>query len=97
MTTMENRKKLIEEIDRALSEVSRARLEDWHLADGQSAAKQLALLEERLIRARAELSSDSAHNDVDLRQLVRWVADWIPDLDDPLLKAVGRVERIAAR
>jgi hypothetical protein len=28
--------------------------------------------------------------------MVRWITDWIPDVDDPLVAATAAIERLAA-
>lgn len=52
---------------------------------------KLARLEVVLQSALESGNSISAATQAELKGLSRWVADWIPDLDHPLLDAVHRV------
>ena len=88
------RELVLREVESALREVARARKQKWQLADGCSAESLLTKLDSDLRALARDL--EAGRRPGPLRGIVRWVSDWIPDLDDPLLPAVGRVERALA-
>lgn len=78
----------------ALTEVSRARAKKWSGFDGQSLEPKLSRLE-AILRMELQNSGDGHSSRTELTELTRWVADWIPDLDHPLLDAVSAVQQHA--
>lgn len=89
---MPSSRDLVLRIDQALAEVDRASPERWTQLDGSPAAANLALLRSQLSDARAAAQEGRSPGS-ELSGLVRWVSDWIPDLDDPLIPALSRVCR----
>jgi hypothetical protein len=89
--------RLISDIRRALKHVENARSKNWIGFEGESLEPKLIRVEEILRQALGAVS----HGDpVDYREVIgisRWIADWIPDIDDPLLDAAYAVEERAAR
>jgi len=81
---------LADAIDRALGEIERGRREGWRSLDGSPADGQLSKLREDLIAltSGAEFLPQG-------HAMTRWVLDWIPSTDDPLVHAVAEVERLA--
>ena len=80
-------------VEHALAEVQRAKHEGWALPDGSTATPALRKLEEELAAAALALRADRSLEPGSFRGLVKWVSDWIPNLEDPLIAAVARVEQ----
>jgi hypothetical protein len=77
----------------ALAEVERARAERWKGFAGESLEPKLQQLEEKLKAALDEVRAGEQLETARMKGLVHWVADWIPDIDDPLLEAIYEVQR----
>lgn len=91
------RSPLIGDIRRALKHVVIARSKNWVGFEGESLEPKLIRVEEILRQALAAVSNGEP---VDYREVIgisRWITDWIPDIDDPLLDAAYAVEERAAR
>lgn len=79
----------------ALKQIPRARRNGWRGFQGESLEPKLARLEVILQSALESSNLISATALAELKGLPRWVADWIPDLDHPLLDALYRVAQHA--
>ena len=75
-------------------EVARGLAAGWYTVDGVSAAERLARLQEQLRTALQSAESGERLDGTVFAGVVRWVTDWIPDVDDPLVAALGQVERV---
>lgn len=80
-------------VEHALAEVERAKREPWLLPDGSPATAALRRLEEQLTNAATILRETGTLESGRFRGIVKWVSDWIPTLDDPLVAAIAQVER----
>jgi hypothetical protein len=92
MQTDQNRK-LREAIESARKEIARALREQWRTLDGQSAAPNLMRLDAQLREAAERLQSEQSADLAKFSGIVRWISDWIPNVDDPLVAAVAKLER----
>src|SRR6266566_6689045 len=84
---------LLEALKNARWEVDRALQAQWQMLDGQPAAPNLIRLDTQLREAEKRLQSGSSTSPNEFSGIVRWVSDWVPNLDDPLVAAVARLER----
>lgn len=89
------RSRLIGSIRRALKHVVNARSKNWVGFEGESLEPKLIRVEEILRRTLAAVSSGDRFDYHEVEGLSRWIADWIPDIDDPLLDAAYAVEERA--
>ncbi len=80
-------------IDEASRELANAGADNWSLPDGTSAAGRLELLSSQLQKMRDEASAGRDIECSDLIGLLRWVTDWIPNIDHPLVHAIGEIGR----
>lgn len=80
-------------IQGALVEVERALSENWRRPGGRSVSVELQELREILEAAHLRARTGKPLSDPRLVRLSKWVADWIPDMHDPLLAAVGKIDR----
>ena len=79
-------------IERAIAAADTA---EQRAADATEATRgQFRQLHAQLHEARATVARGGVP---DCAGLLRWVADWIPDIDDPLLARVGALERAATK
>ena len=78
-------------IDRALSEIDRASGRKMRLADGTSAQPRLDTLRDDLLDRRKLALAGSLPTRDTVIALLRWVFDWIPEMDAPLVKVVARI------
>jgi hypothetical protein len=85
--------RFLNQLDRALAEVDRASTEGWTEVNGESATQSLDRLRQQLISARTAIQRGGPADREPFSGLVRWVTDWIPDVNDPLVAAVAKVER----
>lgn len=74
-------------------EVARALGQGWLTPDGTPAHGNLLRLQEQLRDARQRAESGENPKRAEFAGLVRWVTDWIPSIDHPLVAALGNVER----
>jgi hypothetical protein len=92
MPIVSNRELLVA-IDEASRELANASASNWSLPDGTSAVARLERLASQLQTMRDQAATG---NDVDCSgvvDLVRWVTDWIPDVNHPLVHAIGDIGR----
>ncbi len=73
-------------------EVARSRCRGWRYPSGQPLEQTLERLESTLSAALAAVEAEQEPEWDQLRHLVRFVADWIPDLKDPLVAAMARID-----
>jgi hypothetical protein len=78
-------------IEDAELEIARARQQNWTLPDGRSADALLELLRSQLRGMRKRRDIEANDIEAEVIRLIRWTADWIPNIDDPLLAALGRL------
>jgi hypothetical protein len=79
-------------IDQAICELARARREIT-LSNGTSGSRKLDQLEHQLVSAREKVTSGQDIPTDYFSGAVRWLTDWLPNLDDPLIKAISILER----
>jgi hypothetical protein len=65
--------------------------------DGESAAPHLRKLEEELKLERARALKRGAIDREWFQKTVRWLIEWAPDSDLPLVAALGRIARAAPK
>ena len=82
-------------LDEAIRELTRAQREDWRLFDARPATDRLTLLSNQLESALRRVQAGDELSRGEFSGLVRWLTDWIPNVDDPLVEALGKVERAA--
>jgi len=80
------------QIQAAIREVDRALAASWRKPNGESAEGNLRQLRETLQGAQDQLGSGLIPDDPRLIGMTKWVADWIPETDAPLLRALDGVE-----
>lgn len=73
---------------RAIVEAQRAVGHGWSKPNKESADPNLQRLIQELQRLRAGAPRKSQ-----IRHLLRWVGDWVPDPESPLMNALGELER----
>lgn len=78
-------------------EIERAEVSNWSLAGGLSAPDLLRKLKQDVDGVYLAGRKGSLEDSHRLRGLIRWVADWVPDLDAPLLDAVAEFVFAAER
>lgn len=82
--------KLEARVRRGLEEVERCLALDWKLPNGELAHENLEHVRDILEAAHETILQGGRPSNV---RLTKWVADWIPDLNDPLLVALDELER----
>ena len=92
MPTVSNRE-LLTAIDEASRELASVSASNWVLPDGSSADTRLERLASQLDAIRHQAAAGQAIQCSDVVALVRWVADWIPDIDHPVVHALGDIGR----
>ncbi len=85
---------LEEALVNGVREVVRCRGEGWRDASGQSLDPTLERMEARLTKSLTAVRAGQEPEWNQLRHRVRFVADWIPDLSDPLLNAMARIDLV---
>ncbi len=75
-------------------EVRRGLTEEWHTIDGAPATDKLTRLQEQLREIHRRVEAGEGFREGDATGLVRWVTDWISNLDDPLVSALVQLERV---
>lgn len=87
---------LLQALDQTIAAGRRLDAAGLRTASGQSAAPELARLLEELTARRAEAVAGAPLDREWAGHTVRWVAQWLPDRELPLLARLGRIARAAA-
>ncbi len=86
---------LLEAFDRALATVRRLEREGLRTARGGTAARELERLAGELVARRAEVAAGAPFDRDWAGRTVRWVTEWLPDHELPLLARLGGIARAA--
>ena len=87
---------LLEAFDQTIAAVRRLEAQGLRTAVGQSAAPDLARLLDELGAHRAGVAAGGGLDPEWTRRTVRWVAEWLPDHELPLLARLGGIARAGA-
>jgi hypothetical protein len=87
---------LLEALDQMIAAARRLEAEGLRTAQGRSAAPELARLLDELGARRAEVAAGGGLDPEWTRRTVRWVAEWLPDREVPLLALLGGIARAGA-
>jgi hypothetical protein len=82
---------LADRLEAAIREVDKAQRRGWRLPDGSSADEHLRRLQSDLSRIRAAAVERGGTDGNHIKALIRWITDWIPNPDDRLVSAIGRL------
>jgi hypothetical protein len=85
--------RLLAAFDQTIAAVRRMEAVGLRTVDGTSAQSQLARLIKDLTTQRAAIAGGAALDPEWAGQLVRWVAEWIPESELPLLARLGGIAR----
>lgn len=88
---------LLRAFDRAIGQVTRLQREGLETAAGRPAVEELARLRADLEAHRAQANRGDAFDRDWAGGVVRWMAEWLPDSELPLLAALGAIVRAAPR
>jgi hypothetical protein len=86
---------LLAALDQSIAAVQRLAAEGLRTTRGGSAAGELQRLLEELLARRAEVAGGAPLDPDWIRRTVRWVAEWLPDGELPLLARLGGIARTA--
>jgi hypothetical protein len=86
---------LLDAFDQTIAAVRRLAAEGLRTTRGGSAAHELQRLLDELVARRAEVAGGAPLDPAWTRRTVRWVAEWLPDGQLPLLARLGRIARAA--
>jgi hypothetical protein len=84
---------LLDAFDQTIATVRRLEAQGLRTAAGASAGPELARLLDELVARRAELVAGAPFDRAWAGGIVRWVAEWLPDGELPLLARLGRIAR----
>jgi hypothetical protein len=84
---------LLEAFDQTIAAVRRLEAEGLRTAKGASAGRELERLLDELVARRAEVSAGGPFDREWAGRTVRWVAQWLPDRELPLLARLGGIAR----
>ena len=84
---------LLEAFDQTIAVVRRLEAEGLRTASGASAGRELERLLDELVARRAEVASGAPFDREWTGRTVRWVAQWLPDRELPLLARLGGIAR----
>jgi hypothetical protein len=85
---------LLEAFDQTIAAVRRLEAEGLRTAKGASAGRELERLLDELVARRAEVSAGGPFDREWAGRTVRWVAQWLPDRELPLLARLGGIARV---
>lgn len=88
----QSRRAVVRAIDEVIRELERASSSHWKFSDGSSMQSQLETLRADMEALRTVALAGDPPDRNRVLGILRWVIDWIPDLEDPLVKAVARVD-----
>ena len=86
---------LLEAFDQTIAAVRRLEAEGLRTVTGASAARELERLLDELVARRAEAVRGAPLDRAWAGRTVRWVAQWLPDRELPLLARLGGIARAA--
>lgn len=84
---------LLEAFDQTIATVRLLAIGGLRTTRGGSAARELQRLLDELVARRAEVAQGAPLDPAWTRRTVRWVAEWLPDGELPLLARLGRIAR----
>jgi hypothetical protein len=85
--------RLLAALDQTIAAVRRMEAVGLRTVDGASAQAQLARLIEELTTQRAAIAGGAPLDPEWAGRTVRWVAEWIPESELPLLARLGGIAR----
>jgi len=85
--------RLLAAFDQTIAAVRRMEAVGLRAVDGTSAQAQLARLIQELTTQRAAIAGGAALEPEWAGRVVRWVAEWIPESELPLLARLGGIAR----
>ena len=86
---------LLSAFDGAIAAVRRLEAEDVSTSEGTPALPHLARLRDDLEARRGEIAAGGALDREWAGRVVRWVAEWIPERELPLIARLGQIVRLA--
>ena len=84
---------LLEAFDQTIAAVRQLEAEGLRTARGASAGRELERLLDELVARRAEVAAGGPFDREWAGRTVRWVAQWLPDRELPLLARLGGIAR----
>jgi len=84
---------LLEAFDQTIAVVRRLEAEGLRTARGSSAGRELERLLDELVAHRADVATGAPFDRDWAGRTVRWVAEWLPDRELPLLARLGGIAR----
>ena len=84
---------LLEAFDQAIAAVRRLEATGLRTTSGGPATPELGRLLGELVARRAEVAAGAPFDPAWAGRTVRWVAEWLPDRELPLLARLGRIAR----
>ena len=84
---------LLEAFDQTIAVVRRLEAEGLRTAKGASAGRELERLLDELVARRAAVAAGGSLDREWAGRTVRWVAQWLPDRELPLLARLGGIAR----
>ena len=84
---------LLKAFDQTIAVVRRLEAEGLRTAKGASAGRELERLLDELVARRAEVAAGGPFDREWAGHTVRWVAQWLPDRELPLLARLGGIAR----
>jgi hypothetical protein len=85
--------RLLEAFDQTIAVVRRLEAEGLRTASGASAGRELERLLDELVARRADIAGGAPFDREWAGRTVRWVAEWLPDRELPLLARLGGIAR----
>ena len=85
---------LLEAFDQTIAAVRRLEAEGLRTAKGASAGRELERLLDELVARRADVAAGAPLDREWAGRTVRWVAQWLPDRELPLLARLGGIARL---
>ena len=85
--------RLLEAFDQTIAAVRRLEAEGLRTARGGSAGRELERLLDELVSRRADVAGGAPFDREWAGRTVRWVAQWLPDRELPLLARLGGIAR----
>jgi hypothetical protein len=85
--------RLLEAFDQTIAVVRRLEAERLRTASGASAGRELQRLLDELVARRADVAAGAPFDREWAGRTVRWVAQWLPDRELPLLARLGGIAR----
>lgn len=85
---------LLSAFDGAVAAVHRLEAGELRTSSGEPAGPLLSRLRADLVARRGEIASGAAFDREWAGRLVRWVADWVPEQELPLIARLGQIVRL---